>query len=584
MSRTALARKDRSAGFAMAKATSRAASGALRIGRPDDSFEREADRAATDAMSGGKAKPEWLIAKMRIYAPVRGEEAGAFPIVDDALSSPGEALDAATRHFFEPRFGHDFENVRIHSDSKAAASARAVKAAAYTVGRDVVFGAGRYQPYFASGRHLLAHELTHVVQQSGGQQEPSGIGVMQRQPIAVSGSPVPMAGPYTGNQPFPTPAPAPAPVPPGNTPAPTPAANVDVRDWVIKLPHAVRGPHEQITKVKDKIELSNTKAGVSAPLTAEQQAIVDQVKKNREQVPDSPAVTERSSFGRGDGDKKGGFQYGGRGGRKFRPDNPYKDAPSRQVWDAIFEEIGNEGSVSAVNTYDDALVTLGSGFTGPLVSRVMEDFLSKDQDAKNAFLNIGVLFSGGKLMVVNTDSGAIEEDEFGPKGKSRNAREILSLSKPILSRFVSLAETEEHAKVLVDAQQKQTFGFKFTKHVVDTWKDMLAVRLVAHCIHWRSSAMWAQYENCDDNVKKIITVLAPRINGGKRNAALGNAFVASADQTTALFMMAKGKAKEALDSPTSEEPISTLAPDSERDVLRLQDPAAPKKYFKATLA
>jgi hypothetical protein len=73
----------------------------------------------------------------------------------------------------EARFGHDFSRVRVHADARAAVSARAVGAAAYTVGRDVVFGAGRYAPGTAEGRSLLTHELTHVVQQAGSGQ-PSG--------------------------------------------------------------------------------------------------------------------------------------------------------------------------------------------------------------------------------------------------------------------------------------------------------------------------------------------------------------------------------------------------------------------------
>ena len=87
------------------------------------------------------------------------------PIVHDVLCSPGQPLDAATRAFMQPRFGHDFSQVRIHTDARAAESARAVNALAYTVGRDVVFGARQYSPETIEGKKLVAHELTHVVQQ-----------------------------------------------------------------------------------------------------------------------------------------------------------------------------------------------------------------------------------------------------------------------------------------------------------------------------------------------------------------------------------------------------------------------------------
>jgi len=89
------------------------------------------------------------------------------PIVHDVLRSAGQPLDAGARAFFEPRFGHGFGDVRVHTDGRAAESARAVGAVAYTVGRDVVFGAGMYRPQTPEGRRLLAHELAHTVQQQG---------------------------------------------------------------------------------------------------------------------------------------------------------------------------------------------------------------------------------------------------------------------------------------------------------------------------------------------------------------------------------------------------------------------------------
>ena len=103
--------------------------------------------------------------------PAPGRTLSVPPIVQDVLNSPGQPLDAATREFMEPRFGHDFSKVRVHAGGRAAESARAVNARAYTVGRNMVFGAGEFRPQDAGGRKLLAHELTHVVQQqSGGSQ------------------------------------------------------------------------------------------------------------------------------------------------------------------------------------------------------------------------------------------------------------------------------------------------------------------------------------------------------------------------------------------------------------------------------
>jgi hypothetical protein len=89
-------------------------------------------------------------------------------VVHETLRSSGQSLNMDTREYMEPRFGHDFSNVRIHSDVKAAESTRAIDAQAYTVGQDVAFARGKYRPDTNAGKSLLAHELAHVVQQDRG--------------------------------------------------------------------------------------------------------------------------------------------------------------------------------------------------------------------------------------------------------------------------------------------------------------------------------------------------------------------------------------------------------------------------------
>lgn len=88
--------------------------------------------------------------------------------VAETLARPGTPLAPAVRHDMASALGHDFGDVRVHTDAAAAGSARAVQAQAYTVGSHVVFGEGRYQPGTTEGRRTLAHELTHVVQQRQG--------------------------------------------------------------------------------------------------------------------------------------------------------------------------------------------------------------------------------------------------------------------------------------------------------------------------------------------------------------------------------------------------------------------------------
>jgi hypothetical protein len=99
-------------------------------------------------------------------------------VVEEALRSPGQPLDAATRAFFEPRFGHDFSDVRVRTGALAENSARGVNAHAYTVGHDIVFGAGRFAPQTREGQRLIAHELSHVIQQETGQ----NVGKVRRAP------------------------------------------------------------------------------------------------------------------------------------------------------------------------------------------------------------------------------------------------------------------------------------------------------------------------------------------------------------------------------------------------------------------
>lgn len=103
------------------------------------------------------------------------------PIANEALRSSGQPLDSATRGFMEPSFGHDFSKVRVHTGVKAAEATRAVNAVAFTVGRDIVFGAGQFPSATEDGRRLLAHELAHVVQ-SAGRRVTTGALTMDRGP------------------------------------------------------------------------------------------------------------------------------------------------------------------------------------------------------------------------------------------------------------------------------------------------------------------------------------------------------------------------------------------------------------------
>jgi hypothetical protein len=170
----------------------------LKINEPGDLYEQEADRVADAVMripAVQRQTEEELVQTKPVITtlvprPSEGEEEELFhtkellgqsPEVKPALSSSiqslkggGQPLSKNDRTFFEPRLGYVFSSVRVHTDTRAAETTRAVNAQAFTLGQDVVFGVGQYSPFTTEGRQLIAHELTHVVQQAGAE------GIIQR--------------------------------------------------------------------------------------------------------------------------------------------------------------------------------------------------------------------------------------------------------------------------------------------------------------------------------------------------------------------------------------------------------------------
>ncbi|MGC2399006.1 MAG: DUF4157 domain-containing protein [Acidobacteriaceae bacterium] len=223
MSRAMLARK--SENLDSASGPSQATTGRLKINKPGDALEREADRAADEVMArrlgsafgnGRSGKAEWSLSGIGVGAPLQRacscggsgksggecEECGkkdlqrketapagpgeAPPLVQQVLGTPGTPLDSTTRNFYQQHFGFDFGRVRVHTDSAAGESARQINAVAYTVGDHLVFGSGNFSPQSVAGGRLLAHELVHTVQQAGGGR---AAGVIQRQETPESTGP-----------------------------------------------------------------------------------------------------------------------------------------------------------------------------------------------------------------------------------------------------------------------------------------------------------------------------------------------------------------------------------------------------------
>jgi len=157
----------------------------LQVSTPGDPFEQEADRVADTVMRMPEpATTRPLIQRVPLAVRESDDDeevqrqAGetSVPTVTnsiaaniDAMNGGGSPLPERTRSFFESRFGTDFGGVRVHTDSRAAETSRSINAKAFTVGQNIAFSPGLYAPHSHQGQQLLAHELTHVVQQSGTQ-------------------------------------------------------------------------------------------------------------------------------------------------------------------------------------------------------------------------------------------------------------------------------------------------------------------------------------------------------------------------------------------------------------------------------
>jgi hypothetical protein len=158
--------------------------GGLRISSPKDPAEREADRIGKKIVQQGTppslARFEDSASLLRQRAPASEIQCKLEGPVDNSSNleseirvsqSGGSPLPLSVRQYMEPRFGASFKGVRVHTDDKAAKLNRQVSARAFTVGSHVFFGKGRFQPETPEGRELLAHELTHTIQQGGAAQQ-----------------------------------------------------------------------------------------------------------------------------------------------------------------------------------------------------------------------------------------------------------------------------------------------------------------------------------------------------------------------------------------------------------------------------
>jgi hypothetical protein len=204
----------------------------LTIGQPNDKYEQEADRVADEVMRMPEPQVQRQMEEEEtLQAQFLGEQItplvqrqvepeeellqaeghpGHTPEVTpdlesriQALKGGGQPLRKSERAFFEPRFGQEFGHVRIHSNSEVAKMARQMNAKAFTAGRDILFGAGQYAPHTYHGKRLLSHELTHMVQQGGANDDRLEMIVLRREAEKGKGPPVStasMVSPFTRNE------------------------------------------------------------------------------------------------------------------------------------------------------------------------------------------------------------------------------------------------------------------------------------------------------------------------------------------------------------------------------------------------
>lgn len=455
----------------------------------------------------------------------------AAPTVDDVVRSPGQPLDPGVRELMEPRFAHDFSGVQVHADPEAAASARSMGARAYTIGRHVVFGPGEYRPQTASGAKLLAHELTHVVQQEGhgglpnrpldlsrpGDASEAEAEEIGRSVAGASGERVRRPGHRTELQvarqklsPF---------VDKffddeEDLLARGPLVNPLIGHPWPDLPRAQRDAKHEITVKKGTPAKGKTPAvqnvavvpDVAKPtLDGKQQAIVDQIKKNRDALPDllsgTPAAGATGSAGVG-------YMYGGKNPGKPTSVKAGGTDPksTREKW--IWEEVGGEGGSSSINTWDNMHVTYGKGFAASTtLPGVLNALFAKDPAAKAMLEDVGVALDGSEWMVVNTDLGAVEV--------GMNALRLLETSPKLLSVLITIGEDPAHAQVNLDVQWAKVMAAagKYPAYA-ETWSET-AFKVGFHMAHWLPAYGWGSvdYKPTGGDILKIVKTFAKATAG-----------------------------------------------------------------------
>jgi Domain of unknown function (DUF4157) len=450
---------------------------ALAVGRADDPLEDDAHRVAEHALmssapdrsataplpqasrpTGSAGGHSGATAARPHTWPREPETREALAVVDQVLRSPGLALDADTRTFFEPRLGRDLGSVRIHADDSAAKSAGLLGAAAYTAGTDIAFGAAQYQPRTRAGQRLLAHELAHVAQFSASHGLPLTI----------------RRAPPEGQQP--------APSQPTAQGQPQVQVDADWPDWVGQ-----------------------------PKLSADQNHVISEILAKRSAVPIRPDlrfVEDRSNKPNYTPTRKPGYQAFGKPGKLSTNAPRYLRIAMKEYWNT-------EGGVASINTWDTRIkqpnqnFTLGPGMLNQAAASNMRKWITADRDVAEFFrstLGIWVTQSLEFRVVVGPDDIRA----------GKEARDFLN-DPHILSGIMNIAE-QGHSEPLDKAEQDWITRNELSKIPPEaaSWDDA-AIACCLHIQHGASGWSWVVFKseyvatNGDPlEIAKVFALVTPR--------------------------------------------------------------------------
>jgi hypothetical protein len=485
--------------------------------------------------------------------------------IEIGLKSPSQPLDPETRAIMEPRFGEDFSGVRVHADSQAAKSASAVNALAYTLGQDVVFGAGRYQPRTVSGQRLLAHELAHTVQQLAAAVPDVDFGEgaifaqQENNCAATQQATKPMPGSArTGAnvsgvatdilQRVPA-------TPESNLPSdrgPIVLSWGDGREAGVAEAGPASRPAPKLGEWPRKIP-RDPGAKLSPEQEADVQALIELIRQNR------AAISPRAMFRIAPG-----YQYTAAGEKKTGdptqqaeaseylnwletalPDQVRKDPNNPQVvaQRELWSDIGGEGDPSAINAYDRMIVTWGRGFAGAQMHGWVQNFFSQDPAAAGQFFGAGIRYEGDQFTAVDLDARVVRQGNA--------ALRIVQANPQLISLLVNTAQSKsttdsgaERRQLVLNAQWKQ-----FISHTGKIPPDALnwsreARGLAGHLIHG-GDFTWSSFQATKGDLRKIVVVFARR----KAKYLGGGILIVSDFWTDYVRRLAKGYAVRTLGQP-----------------------------------